>query len=74
MSRTTLDYKGLQCPLPVLKANKQIKSLGSGDEIEVLATDPSAPADFETYCETTGHTLVESSEADGVYSIVVRKA
>lgn len=73
MSRTTLDVKGLACPLPVLRANKALRALGTGDELEVLATDPAAPADFIQFCETAGHGLVSSDESDGVFTIVVKK-
>lgn len=72
--KNVLDYKGLCCPLPVLKANKALKAMISGDVAEILATDPSAPADFVAFCDTTGHHLVSSDEADGVYTIVIRKS
>ncbi len=67
-----LDVKGLACPLPVLKAKKKLKSLEPGDELEVLATDPSAVEDFRAFCELTGHTLIDWSEEDGVYSFRLR--
>jgi len=73
MSRTTLDVKGLACPLPVLRANKALRPLAPGDELEVLATDPAAPADFVQFCETAGHALVSSDETGGVFTIVVKK-
>ena len=74
MSRSTLDLKGLLCPLPVLRANKAMRALQPGDELQVLATDPAAPADFRAFCDTAGHDLVSSTEDDGVYAFVVRKA
>lgn len=74
MARTVLDVKGLICPLPVLRANKAIRALASGEELEVLATDPAAPADFESFSETTGHAIVESREDDGVFVIVLSKS
>ena len=74
MSRTLLDVKGLNCPLPVLRANKALRPLAVGDELEVLATDPAAPRDFESFCGAAGHQLVENGERDGVFTIVVRKA
>lgn len=74
MSRTTLDLTGLLCPLPVLRANKAIRALTAGEEIEVLATDPAAPADFKAFCQTAGHELVSSTEDDGTFAFVVRKA
>lgn len=74
MAERLLDVRGLQCPLPVLRANKVLKGLAAGDELEVLASDPAAPKDFIGYCATTGHVLVDSQDADGVFTIVLRKA
>ena len=68
-----LDVKGLACPLPVLRAKKAMKPVPPGEVLEVLATDPGTVADFKAFCETTGHGLVEWSEADGVYSFRIRK-
>jgi len=69
----TLDARDLKCPLPVLKARRVMKKVDAGDLLTVLATDPGAPKDFEHFCATTGCELVESSERDGVYKIVLRK-
>jgi tRNA 2-thiouridine synthesizing protein A len=69
-----LDARGLKCPLPVLRARKAMKDVPAGGLLTVAATDPSAPADFENFCETTGHTLEASEEADGVYRFTLRKA
>jgi tRNA 2-thiouridine synthesizing protein A len=70
MSETRIfDARGMKCPLPVLKARKLMKELAPGDILEVQATDPGAPGDFRHFCETTGHRLRESSEADGVFII-----
>ncbi|MGI9406077.1 MAG: sulfurtransferase TusA family protein [Hyphomicrobiaceae bacterium] len=73
MATTTLDTTGLICPLPVLKAKKAIRDVAGGDTLEVLASDPGAVADFETFCEITGHVLVEQSEDDGVFRFLIRK-
>jgi tRNA 2-thiouridine synthesizing protein A len=72
MSRV-LDAKGLACPLPVLRARKAMKEVPAGEILEVLATDPGAVADFASFCEVTGHALVASDEADGVFSFKIRK-
>ena len=72
MSRI-LDTKGLNCPLPVLKARRALKEVAVGDCLTVLATDPAAGIDFRHFCNTTGHELVESSEADGVLTFVIRR-
>lgn len=70
----TLDVQGLQCPLPVLRANRALRALAPGDELRVLATDPAAPGDFDAFCRSTGHTLITSDESDGIFSIVIKKA
>lgn len=73
MTRTVLDARGLSCPLPVLRANKAMRMLAVGDELEVLATDPAAPKDFEAFSATAGHALVESDVRDGMFVMVLRK-
>ena len=73
MTTTTLDVKGLTCPLPVLRTNKLVKEMIAGDVIQVMVTDPAAPSDFAAYCETTGNELIDSVEADGVFTITIRK-
>lgn len=68
-----LDAKGLLCPLPVLKARRAMKQVSAGEVLEVLATDPGAVEDFKSFCEVTGHELVASTEADGVFHFTIRK-
>jgi len=74
MTTTQLDLKGLNCPLPVLRANKKMKELMPGDVLEIEVTDPAAPKDFETYSSTTGHELLTSEEGEGVFRISLKKA
>ena len=74
MADATLDAKGLNCPLPILKAKKAIKDVPSGGTLEILATDPGAVADFEAFCRQTGHELMEQSEEGGVYRFVIKNA
>ena len=69
-----IDARGLSCPLPLLEARRALMVLEPGDLVTVLATDPMATSDFETFCEESGNELVECSEADGVTKLVVRKA
>lgn len=71
--KTTLDAKGLSCPLPVVKARLEIEKLQAGDVLEVLATDPGSVADFDNWTKMSGHELVDSEESDGVYSYLIRK-
>jgi tRNA 2-thiouridine synthesizing protein A len=69
-----LDVKGLNCPLPILRARKALKDIAIGGTLEVLATDPGAVKDFEAFCRTTGNELVESKIDGKVYSFVIRRA
>ncbi len=73
MADVTLDAKGLNCPLPILKAKKAINDVASGGTLEILATDPGSVADFEAFCRTTGNELVESKEEGGVYTYLIKK-
>ena len=73
MSDEVLDVRGLRCPLPVLRANKVMKSLAPGATLTVLATDAAAPKDFESFCETTGHALVDSRSDGDDFVLVIRK-
>lgn len=72
MADVTLDVKGLSCPMPVLKTKKAMRDVPKGGTLEVLATDPGSVADFEAFCGATGATLVERTEADGVYRFLIR--
>lgn len=72
MADATLDAKGLNCPLPILKAKKAIGDVAKGGTLEVLATDPGSVADFEAFCRTTGHTLVESGEDGGTFRFLIK--
>lgn len=68
-----LDAKGLACPLPVVKARLELENLGTGDVLEVLATDPGSVADFDNFAKMTGHELLSSEEEDGVFRYLIRK-
>ncbi len=72
MASRTLDTKGLNCPLPVLKARKAIRDLDPGDTLEVQSTDPGSVKDFDAFCRTTGNELVEKAEEDGVFRFLIR--
>jgi len=72
MADVTLDAKGLNCPLPILKARKALKEVPAGGTLEILATDPGAVADFEAFCRQTGNELLEHSVDDDVYRFVIK--
>ncbi len=74
MADQVLDTKGLNCPLPILKAKKALNDMATGATLEILATDPGAVKDFEAFCRTTGNELVESTEEDKIFRFVIRRA
>ncbi|NKB52644.1 MAG: SirA family protein [Rhizobiaceae bacterium] len=72
MTAHVLDAKGLNCPLPILKAKKALNDVPVGESLEILATDPGAVADFEAFCRQTGNELVETSEEGDVFRFVIK--
>lgn len=74
MADQTLDVKGLNCPLPILKAKKALKDLPRGGTLLVLATDPGAVKDFEAFCRSTGNELMESKQEGDVLSFLIKQA
>lgn len=59
-----LDARGLNCPLPILKAKKALAELSSGQTLKVVATDPSSVRDFQAFARQTGNELLEQ-QANG---------
>jgi tRNA 2-thiouridine synthesizing protein A len=72
MADHTLDAKGLNCPLPILKARKALKEVPAGGTLEILSTDPGSVADFEAFCRQTGNELLEQSIDDSVYRFLIK--
>ena len=73
MSESVLDVKGMNCPLPVLRANRALRSMAPGARLRVLATDRAAVPDFQAFCRETGHDLLACSEEAGVFSFLIRR-
>jgi len=73
MATQTLDTKGMNCPLPILKTKKAMKDLAAGETLEVLSTDPGSVKDMEAFCKSTGNTLLSSNEDGGVYTYEIQK-
>ena len=68
----SFDYRGLKCPLPVLKARRALAQSGVGEVVEFLADDPASPLDMSHFCEAEGHELARSDSVESyfVYHIV----
>ncbi|MDI2090565.1 sulfurtransferase TusA family protein [Commensalibacter oyaizuii] len=73
MIEAVLDVKELLCPLPVLKANRALKSLQSGNSLRILATDRNTIKDFQEFCRQTGHSLIAFSDQGTVLSFVIKR-
>jgi tRNA 2-thiouridine synthesizing protein A len=68
-----VDARGLSCPMPIVKTAQAIKTIASGDLVEVLATDPGSVKDFAAWSRTTGNDLVEQTVDGGVFRFVLRR-
>ena len=73
-SNQTLDARGLNCPLPILRTKKCLTDLKSGETLKVVATDPGSLKDMVSFCTQTGNTLLESRQSGADYEFVIRKA
>ncbi len=68
-----LDARGLNCPLPILKAKKALAAMESGELLRVLSTDAGSMRDFQAFARQTGNDLVEQDTVSGDYVHVLRR-
>ncbi|MCI4428686.1 MAG: sulfurtransferase TusA family protein [Burkholderiales bacterium] len=68
-----LDTRGLNCPLPILKAKKALADLTSGQVLKVVATDPGSVRDFQAFARQTGNELVEQSTSGDEFIHFLRR-
>jgi len=68
-----LDARGLNCPLPILRAKKALGELSSGQVLRIVATDPGAMKDFEAFSKQTGNELLSSAAGEKEYTFYIRK-
>ncbi|WP_223479349.1 sulfurtransferase TusA family protein [Oricola indica] len=73
MADETVDAKGLNCPMPILRAKKALKGMAAGTTLEVQATDPGSVKDFEAFCRSTGNELLESRQDGNTYIYLIKK-
>ncbi|MDG1736978.1 MAG: sulfurtransferase TusA family protein [Paracoccaceae bacterium] len=73
MADQLLDAKGLNCPLPILKAKKALKGMDSGQVLEIQSTDPGSVADFAAFCNQTGNELMSSGSEGDIYKFEIKK-
>lgn len=68
-----IDTRGLNCPLPILKAKKALAEMQSGELLRVVATDPGSMRDFQAFARQTGNELVEQETAGTDFIHVLRR-
>jgi len=68
-----VDARGLNCPLPILRAKKALADMQSGQILKVLATDPGSQRDFAAFAKQTGNEIVESSAQDKTFVFLMRR-
>lgn len=72
-SAATYDLKGLNCPLPVLKAKKRLAGMVPGSRLWLETTDPLAVIDIPAFCSDAGHHLVETAAVPGGHRFLVQR-
>ncbi len=72
-STKELDTRGLNCPLPILKAKKALAEMASGELLKVVCTDPGSTRDFQAFAKQTGNELVEQQTAAGEFIHVLKR-
>lgn len=60
-----VDARGLNCPLPILRAKKALSAMEAGEVLRVMATDPGSVKDFAAFAKQTGHELIKQGLVDG---------
>lgn len=68
-----LDCKGMQCPLPVIKTAQAIKTIESGQVLELLATDPGVEPDMKAWSSRTGNELLKIEKTDDIFHVFIRR-
>ncbi|MDQ7071293.1 MAG: sulfurtransferase TusA family protein [Rhodobacterales bacterium] len=73
MAEHLLNAEGLNCPLPILKAKKMLKTVPAGEILKIRSTDPGSVADFAAFCNQTGNELVSSSSEGDIYLFEIKR-
>jgi tRNA 2-thiouridine synthesizing protein A len=68
-----VDARGLNCPLPILRAKKALNDMASGQVLRILATDPGAVKDFQAFAKQTGNELLQHAEAQKEFTFYMKR-
>lgn len=72
MNKSLVDARNLLCPLPVIRCQDKVKLLPSGDQVEVVCTDPGALHDIPAWCRIHGHSVMEVWRVEREIHILVQ--
>ncbi len=68
-----LDARGLNCPLPILRAKKSLAEMTSGQTLRIMATDPGSVKDFQAFAKQTGNELLSSAEKNKEFEFFIKR-
>jgi len=68
-----LDTSGFNCPIPIIKAKKQLNEMDTGETLKLISTDPGAVMDIDSLCKSLKHKLIKSEEKDGKFHFEIEK-
>lgn len=68
-----LDARGLNCPLPILRAKKALSDMASGQVLKVVATDPGSVKDFQAFCKQTGNELLSHAQDEREFRFFLKR-
>lgn len=68
-----VNARGMNCPLPILRAKKALAGMESGQTLKVIATDAGSMRDFKAFCTQTGHALLEQTQVDNEFIHILRR-
>jgi tRNA 2-thiouridine synthesizing protein A len=68
-----IDTRGLNCPLPILRAKKALNDMASGQVLKVVATDPGSVKDFQAFAKQTGNELLSHGETNREFTFYMRR-
>jgi TusA-related sulfurtransferase len=68
-----VDSRGLNCPLPILKAKRALADMQTGEVLKVIATDPGSVRDFQAFAKQTGNTLLDQQTVDKEFIHFMRR-
>jgi tRNA 2-thiouridine synthesizing protein A len=68
-----LDARGLNCPLPILKAKKALAEMQTGEVLRIVATDSGSVRDFQAFAKQTGNALLSHTQQNGEFTFLMRR-